>query len=164
MPPFAVAVTDVDAPESAALLRAYFTELVVRYHRRGTTEAEVDEAIAAEPSTDLVAPTGVFLVLRDGAGSPVGCVGLRVLEADLMELTRMFVLPVARRTGAARALLAVAERAARDRGARAIRLETRRDLVEAIALYAGAGYQRIPAYSGGPYSDHWFEKPLTGLC
>jgi hypothetical protein len=34
----------------------------------------------------------------------------------------------------------------------------RDDLVEARALYAGHGYAAIPAYSSGPYVDHWYEK------
>ena len=39
-----------------------------------------------------------------------------------------------------------------------IRLDTRADLVEARALYARHGYVEIPAYSHGPYAEHWFEK------
>jgi hypothetical protein len=44
--------------------------------------------------------------------------------------------------------------------ARVMRLDTRRDLVEARALYAAHGYAEIPAYSSGPYADHWYEKHL----
>jgi hypothetical protein len=41
-----------------------------------------------------------------------------------------------------------------------VRLDTRGALVEARGLYAEHGYREIPAYSDGPYSDHWFQKDL----
>jgi hypothetical protein len=33
--------------------------------------------------------------------------------------------------------------------------------VETRALYAAHGYAEIPAYSHGPYTDHWYEKRLA---
>ncbi len=42
-----------------------------------------------------------------------------------------------------------------------IRADTRHDLVEARGLYTKHGFVEIPAYSRGPYADHWFEKRLT---
>ncbi|MEU3463594.1 GNAT family N-acetyltransferase [Streptomyces sp. NPDC006733] len=150
-----------DHPEAYALLRRYYTELVVRYYGRPTTEAEVDEVLLEEPSGDLVAPTGHFLVARRD-GAPVGCLGLRVLDRDTAELTRMFVRADARGQGVAGRLIAAGERAARDvLGASALRLDTRKDLVEARALYAKHGYREIPAYNDSQYADHWFEKKLV---
>jgi GNAT superfamily N-acetyltransferase len=107
-----------------------------------------------------VLPGGEFLVaVRHGV--PGGCVGLRVLDARTAELTRMFVGPEARRQGVAGLLVAAAESVARDvLDARRIRLDTRKDLVEARALYARHGYREIAAYNDSPYADHWFEKPL----
>lgn len=37
----------------------------------------------------------------------------------------------------------------------------RRDLVEARAMYAALGYEEAPAFSTGPYSEHWFAKSLA---
>jgi hypothetical protein len=34
------------------------------------------------------------------------------------------------------------------------------DLVEARALYSAHGYAEIPAYSHGPFAEHWYEKHL----
>lgn len=151
----------VSAPESSALLRRYYTELVVRYYGRPTDDAEVDAVLAQEPSDDLTRPTGEFLVAWV-EGAPVGCVGVRVLSADTAELTRMYVGPEARRTGVATALVAAAEAVARDGfGVARIRLDTRKDLVEARALYAARGYREIAAYNESPYADHWFEKELA---
>jgi GNAT superfamily N-acetyltransferase len=149
----------VVAPEpldSTPLLRDYFTDVASRYYGRPATEAEVDAALAEDPSDDLAC----FLVGRY-AGIASGCVGLRWLAADRTELTRMFVHPRARRTGGGHALLDAAEDAARALGARAMRLDTRGDLVEARALYAAHGYTEIPAYSHGPYAEHWYEKSLA---
>jgi GNAT superfamily N-acetyltransferase len=147
-------------PEAALLLRGYYTELIVRYCGRPTDDDEVDAVLAEEPSDDLVRPTGEFLVARR-AGRAAGCVGVRVLDAATVELTRMYVVPQARGEGGATLLVEAAERVARDVfGAAVIRLDTRRDLVEARALYAKHGYGEIGRYNDSPYADHWFEKKL----
>jgi len=41
-----------------------------------------------------------------------------------------------------------------------LRLDTRRDLVEARRLYARHGYTEVRPFSAGPYSDHWYEKAI----
>ncbi|KAA5827187.1 GNAT family N-acetyltransferase [Saccharopolyspora hirsuta] len=130
-----------------------------RYYGRPATDAEVDEAIAEDPNEGLHPPTGVFLVVRDGA-EPVGCVGIRELEPGIAELKRMYVKPQVRGRGAGVRLLSEAEQHAQRLGYRAIRLDTRNDLVEARGLYAKQGYREIPAYNDGPYAEHWFEKVL----
>ncbi|MCO5967196.1 GNAT family N-acetyltransferase [Actinoallomurus soli] len=140
---------------TAGLLRTYFTDVASRYYGRPATEAEVDAAMAEDPSDDLAC----FLVGRYD-GVPSGCVGVRLIAPGVAELTRLYVLPAARRTGGGRALLEAAESAAVRLGARTMRLDTRRDLVEARALYAAAGYEEIEPYNDGPYADHWFEKHL----
>ncbi len=74
------------------MLRAYFTEIVDRYHRlhdgRAGTAAEVDNALAAEPSGHLAPPGGVFLVARH-RGEPAGCAGVHLLAPDTAELARV---------------------------------------------------------------------------
>jgi GNAT superfamily N-acetyltransferase len=151
----------VTSPESATLLRRYYTELVSRFYGRPTDDDEVSAVLAEEPSDDLARPTGEFLVARlDGV--PVGCVGLRVLTPATLELTRMYVGPEARGRGIAGLLISSAERvAAEDFGAAAIRLDTRKDLIEARTLYAKHGYTEIGNYNGSRYADHWFEKQLS---
>lgn len=150
----------VTSPESDALLRRYYAELVSRFHGRPTDDDEVSAVLAEEPSDDLARPTGEFLVARlDGA--PVGCAGLRVLTPDTVELTRMYVGPEARRRGIAGLLISSVERiAVEDFDAVSIRLDTRKDLVEARTLYAKHGYTEIANYNNSKYADHWFEKRL----
>lgn len=145
----------VREPEAAALLVSYYDELVSRYWGRPCLPGEVEAAMRDEPNDDLV----VFLVawMDD---EPAGCVGIRMPAPDLAELSRMYVRPEFRRAGGGRRLLGEADRAAEELGARAIRLDTREDLVEARAMYARYGYREIPAYNDSRYAGHWFEKPL----
>ncbi|MCG5435810.1 GNAT family N-acetyltransferase [Micromonospora foliorum] len=147
-----------DHPDAVLLLREFMSEMVVRYHRRPALPGEVDAALAEMPSDDLTAPTGLLLLAHHGPDL-AGCAGLR-WQSGWAELTRVFVRPERRGAGGGAVLLAAVEERARAAGADRIRLDTRDDLVEARALYARHGYAEIPAYSQGPYADHWFEKRL----
>jgi len=150
----------VSAAESDTLLRRYHAELITRYHGRPTDDEEITAVMAEIPSDDLTPPTGEFLVGRRG-GVPVGCVGLRVLDATSTELTRLYVGSEARGQGVATLLIGAAERLAMtDFGARVMRLDTRKDLLEARALYPKLGYTEIDRYNDDELADHWFEKQL----
>ena len=72
----------------------------------------------------------------------------------------MWIAPSARGLGVGRRLLAELERCARDKHARAIRLETNRALSEAIALYQRSGYVEVEQFSSEPYAHYWFDKQL----
>ncbi|WP_377271385.1 GNAT family N-acetyltransferase [Peterkaempfera sp. SMS 1(5)a] len=158
-PDWTVTPAPAGGAEAADLLRRYYTDIVGRYYGREAQPHEVDEVLRQEPSRDLDPPTGVFLVGRFRTLT-AGCVGVRLLTPEIAELTRLWIAPVARGTGGGPALLAAAEQAAVRMGRRTMRLDTRRDLVEARALYARHGYAEIPAYNRSPYADHWFEKAL----
>ncbi|MGH3436758.1 MAG: GNAT family N-acetyltransferase [Sciscionella sp.] len=151
--------TPVSHPDAALLLRAYFTEIVGRYWRRTATDGEIDAAMAAEPSDGLAPPNGVFLLARYD-GVPAGCVGVRLLAERTGEIKRMFVAPRRRGMGDGGRLLAAAERAASDMGAAVVRLDTRRDLIQARRLYARHGYRETMRYNDNPHADHWFEKHI----
>jgi GNAT superfamily N-acetyltransferase len=140
-----------ESPISKALVHAYMREIVDRYHGKPMPDAEVDFAVEHEQAD---VPEAFFVGFFNG--EPAGCAGL-----VHGELTRMFVQPQYRRTGGGRVLLAAVEAEARARGLAALRIDTRKDLVEAHALYEANGYIPIPAFSEGPYSDRWYEKPLT---
>ena len=147
-----------DTDDAATLLREYMAEMVRRWHGRPERPAEVTEALAEMPSDDLAPPTGLLLLARHD-GQLAGCAGLRWCPG-WAELTRVYVRPGHRGTGGGAALLAAVETYARAAGAHRIRLDTRADLVEARALYARHGYREIPAFTAGPYAQHWFEKLL----
>jgi GNAT superfamily N-acetyltransferase len=95
-------------------------------------------------------PDGVFLVayLED---DPVACGGLTRYDEDTAEIKRMYVAPHARGRGLSRRVLAALEDEARERGFRAVRLETGNRQTEALGLYRSAGYAEIPKY--GPFVD-----------
>ncbi len=72
----------------------------------------------------------------------------------------MWVAGSARGLGVGRRILTELEHRARRRGATVVRLETNRQLTEAIDLYRSAGYAEVPAFNDEPYAHHWFEKRL----
>ncbi|QRP51223.1 GNAT family N-acetyltransferase [Amycolatopsis sp. FDAARGOS 1241] len=155
-----IAVTPVHHPDARAILREYLTDVAGRYWGRPATEAEVDQALAEEPSDDLVAPTGAFLIARLPDGTMTGCAGTRVVRPGLNELTRVYVRPAHRGRGGGTRLVAAAEDAARALGADVMRLDTRSDLVEARALYARTGYAEVEPFNDDKYAEHWFAKDL----
>ena len=153
---------EVVAPHTAdatAVLRAYIDDVASRYYERPATDAEIEAALLEHPSGDLVPPTGLFLLARE-ADQVLGCVGMVQVSADVGEVRRLFVTHAARGRGVGALLMGEVERRARDQGLELLRLDTRADLVEARRLYASLGYDEVPAFCGGPYSDHWFAKSL----
>jgi GNAT superfamily N-acetyltransferase len=144
-PEFTVAA--LDAPESLELIEAVQQEYVVRYGGRDITELAVAE---------FAPPQGIFVIGRD-AGQLVACGGVRLVEAEVGELKRMYVVPAARRRGIARALLHHLEGEARTLGATRLRLETGLHQPEALALYASDGYveaEPFGHYAGAPLARH----------
>ena len=91
---------------------------------------------------------------------PVGCAALRFHDREPAEIKRMWVDESARGLGVGRRLLTELEGHAADHGARAIRLETNRTLVEAINLYRSAGFVEVAPFDDEPYAHHWFEKAI----
>lgn len=151
--------TAVDSPETTALLREYFAEMVSRYVGRTATAEEVDAAMAEDPSTALTSSHGRFLLARRD-GHPAGCAGVTLVDPGVAEMKRVYVRADHRGLGGGSVLVRAVESVARELGAGVVRLDTRGDLVEARQLYARRGYREIPAYNDGPYAEHWFEKSL----
>ncbi|MFJ9924989.1 GNAT family N-acetyltransferase [Streptomyces misionensis] len=152
------------SPVAAALWRAYYTEVsdrwYLRYEGRRTDPAELEREIAAATGAELAPPTGRLLVGWYG-GTAAGSAGVRLLDAETAELTRVFVRADLRGRGGAPLLVAAAEEAARALGARRLVLDTRDDLVEARALYARLGYTETGPHNRDRYAEHWFRKELV---
>jgi GNAT superfamily N-acetyltransferase len=155
-----VTAAEPSSPEARAVLTAYFRDIVSRYHRREATPGEVEAAMAAEPSDDLCPPDGLLLLARRD-GAVIGCAGLRLLPAQTGEITRVFVVPGARRQGVGRQLLHAVENAARQHAVSRLRLDTRGDLAEARQLYTTNGYREVAAFNDGRFADHWYGKLLS---
>lgn len=92
----------------------------------------------------------------------VACGGLQAINAQAVEIKRMYVRPDRRGDGFGRLMLAVLEERAAADGFTIARLETGSYLPAALGLYRKAGYRTIPTYGEyvtNPYS-RCFEKAL----
>jgi len=125
----------------------------------GQAEAELEAryGFIADPETgrstgDFEPPAGTFLVAR--AAGVVGGVGIRPHAPGIGEDTRLWVDPAWRGLGIARSLMEALEVAARSLGYEGLRLETGTGQPEAVALYAGAGWERqTEGWEGGPIRE-----------
>ena len=151
-----IAVTDPRHPAARHCLDAYFAELA----RRFDDGFDPGRSIPAE-AAELTLPAGLLLVATR-AGEPVGCGALKLHPGDgIAEVKRMWVSPGARGLGLGRRLLAELERQAARHGVRLLRLETNRNLTEAITMYRAAGFREVAAFNDEAYAHHWFEKPIA---
>jgi DNA-binding MarR family transcriptional regulator len=142
-------------PHARHCLNAYVSELDRRF------ESGFDPALSIPADEEeLRLPAGLLLVAVLRA-DPIGCGALKLHDDAPAEIKRMWVAESARGRGIGRRLLAELEAHAAAHGARAVRLETNRTLVEAISLYRSAGYVEVPPFNDEPYADHWFQKQLT---
>lgn len=108
---------------------------------------------------ELGPPGGLYLVgYHDGA--PVCGGGIKRLPDGTCEIKRMYVVPRARRSGVARALLAALEDAARGLGYRVVRLDTGARQPHAIAFYEASGYRRVGNFNDNPAAAFHGEKRL----
>jgi DNA-binding MarR family transcriptional regulator/ribosomal protein S18 acetylase RimI-like enzyme len=149
-----IEVADPGHRDAQQCLRAYFAEIDRRF------EHGFDEATSrpAEPE-HFRPPAGLFIVATLW-GEPVGCGGLKLAPRQPAEIKRMWVAETARGLGIGRRLLASLEAEARTRGKRRIRLDTNRNLHEAIAMYRAAGYYEVAPFNDEVYAHLWFEKRL----
>jgi GNAT superfamily N-acetyltransferase len=146
-----LAPIDPTDPEARALNAALSREADVR--------AGVERPPPLTISDDLNPPRGLLLAARAGE-ELAGLGGVRHLDTEVAEIKSMYVPPRWRGAGIGRRLLEVLEGVARDHGCRAVRLDTSRELAEAIGLYRSAGYTEVGDYNGNALADMWFERSL----
>ena len=143
-------LADPDSPDARRLLQAHAEDMAVRYDGGNWAGVKVRK--------DLL------WLARAEDGEAVGCVALRVLADDLVEVKHLYVEPHARRRGAGAALMDAFEAEAARRRA-AIVLETGTEQPEAIALYRRRGYRSREAYQGsdlnGDCSLYFERTPRT---
>ena len=145
---------DPAGPDARRCIEAYFAEL----DRRSDSGFDRAASATLRPH-ELRPPAGVLLVARLH-GEPVGCGALRHHDGEPSEIKRLWVDGSVRGLGVGRRLLADLEDRARRHGAEAVRLDTNRNLTEAIALYRRTGYAEVPPFNDEPFAHHWFEKAL----
>jgi DNA-binding MarR family transcriptional regulator/GNAT superfamily N-acetyltransferase len=147
----------VASPRSADARRC-LTQYFLELNERFDVGFDPARSISAE-TEELTPPAGALLVARL-RGAAVGCGALKLHGDAPAEIKRMWVAPAARGLGLGRRLLGELEDHARRAGAPAARLETNRNLTEAISLYRRSGYEEVGAFNDEPYAHHWFEKRL----
>jgi GNAT superfamily N-acetyltransferase len=108
---------------------------------------------------ELGPPDGLYLV-GYRAGAPVCGGGIKRLPDGTCEIKRMYVVPQARRSGVARALLAALEDAARGLGYQVVRLDTGERQPHAQAFYEASGYRRVGNFNNNPAAAFHGEKRL----
>ena len=150
-----IRVQDPASGNAQYCLRSYFADINSRFDEGFDPGASLPLAAA-----DLVEPGGLLLLARLH-GDPVGCGALKFHGTGPALVKRMWVADSARGLGLGRRILAELENHARRRGGTVVRLDTNRQLTEAIRLYRSAGYVEVPAFNDEPYAHHWFEKQLT---
>jgi len=149
-----IAPEDAASPDAQRCLAAYYAELGVRF------DDGFDPALGLPAGApEMSPPSGLFVVGRL-RGEPIACGGLKLHGREPAEIKRMWVAPSARGLGVARRLLAALEDQARQHGIATLRLETNKNLTEAITLYRSSGFAEIAPYNDEHYAHHWFEKHL----
>ncbi len=136
-----------DHPASVSLRAAQRVEIEQRY---GTPDSEPGPAPTADDIT-------VFLVAMGDMDEPLGCGGLRQIDATHGEVKRMFVRPESRGTGVSTAILRALEADAAARGWDRVVLETGDRQPDAVRFYEREGYTRIPNFG------HYVDSALS-LC
>ncbi|MBD1592929.1 GNAT family N-acetyltransferase [Arthrobacter sp. S1_S22] len=127
-------------PVGADLRRAQQAELDARF---GTPDHEP----GPPPSS---ADCAVFLVAYDkGSGQPVGCGGLRMIDATTAEIKRLYVLPYTRGSGVASSILAALEAEAFKLGYTRIKAEAGSAQPDGRNFYENSGFEGVPNF--GPY-------------
>ncbi|MFF4875147.1 GNAT family N-acetyltransferase [Micromonospora sp. NPDC000668] len=143
-------------PRARACVRAYARDINRRFD--GGFDPALSNPVHDE---ELIPPAGVFLLATLNS-EPVGCGAVKLHPDAPAEIKRVWVADTVRGLGIGRRILRDLERYAGERGWTTVRLDTNRNLTEAIAMYHAAGYQEIEPYNNEHFAHHWFEKKLDG--
>jgi putative acetyltransferase len=103
-------------------------------------------------------PTGALLAAMD-AGIVYGIVGVKRRDAETCEMKRLYVLELARGTGAGRKLAKAAIREAKRLGYQRMWLDTSKTMVAAQALYETLGFEVIVG-DASPCRDHVYMQKV----
>jgi putative acetyltransferase len=134
-----------DSPDASALIDELENHLASLYPRESRHGYSVEKLLREEVA---------FFVVRED-GLPAGCGGVQLYGTEYGELKRMYVRPRFRGRGLGRLVLEHLADHARRNGVGLLRLETGIYQKEAIGLYEGFGFTRVPPF--GAYE----EDPLS---
>lgn len=130
-------VTDADSAALIRLIGAAWAE-----YPGCVLDVDGEEPWLRAPATAHAAQGGRMWV-AEWAGQVVGCVGLRPVAPDTVELKRLYVAAAARRRGLGQRLTGLVEAEARRRGAARVELWSDTRFTDAHRLYQRLGYERL---------------------
>lgn len=107
----------------------------------------VDEWVLTNPEKAILEPGGAIL-MAEYEGIPAGTVGLRKVDDETYEFTKMAVSVHYRRLGIAEALSYASFKKAETLGAKSIILYSNKKNAGAIKLYEKLGFKHLPVEEG----------------
>ena len=107
----------------------------------------VDEWVLSNPGKAILDPGGAIL-MAEYNGTAAGTVGLRKVDEETYEFTKMAVDPAFRRKGIAEAISYASFRKAKELGASRVILYSNTLNAGAIKLYEKIGFLHVPVESG----------------
>lgn len=148
-----------DSPVAHELLSEYFAA-----RTSGFAEQDVVYTTTFPDPAAFVPPAGVFVVVEDDDGKPVGCGGIRLIadgpRGRRYEVKHLYLRPETRGRGWGRLLMHDLEGRARQLDAKELVLDTHHSLEAAAALYANTGFVTIEPYNDNPNASRWYGKVL----
>lgn len=148
-----IALERPDSADAQALIAELEGELAPLYPSESRHGYSVEKLLAQ----------GVAFFLIRVEGTPAGCGGVQLFGTDYGEVKRMYVRPQFRGLGLGRRMLEHLADYARGHRVPVLRLETGIRQQDAIRLYEGMGFQRIPPF--GEYQEdpnsRFYEKPIA---
>ena len=135
--------TDQHFADAAQLMRAYARELPIKLDFQG-----FDEELTKLGDMYVPPEGGLWVVYQERTA--VACVGIRLFDAGIAELKRMYIQPAFRGKGLGKRLVDKALELALELGYQQVLLDTLDTMTPAIRCYEAAGFQRIDAYYFNP--------------
>jgi len=142
---YVIAEERPDTPDAQALITELESYLEPQYPSESRHGYSVEKLLREK--------VAFFVIREDGVAA--GCGGVRLFGEEYSELKRMYVRPEFRGRGLGKLMLNHLADYTRQKGSGLLRLETGIYQQEAIGLYEGSGFQRVPPF--GEYK----EDPLS---
>ncbi len=137
------AITNEDMRHIRALFEEYAASLDFDLNFQ-----HFDQELAHLPG-EYSEPHGCLLLARSD-DLVAGCIALRAMDDGICEMKRLYVRPQFRKLGLGKMLVQAIIEKARQKGYRAMRLDTVPAMERAQALYRSFGFQEIAPYRYNP--------------
>lgn len=135
-----------DLAAVAAMLAEYHAQTEGEKVAHGVAApGPLPERYAVEVREPAASFAAADVIVADRGGEAIGMAVLQRSASDL-EITRLWVAPVGRRSGAGSALMADAAARGRAAGATGLRLSAWDWRADALALYARQGFVQVPSW------------------